>query len=247
MSGRVRTRSIAYFGEDFRLAAAGRITGYMHVNISVGRGVRGIGVGGEVRAAGAGGPVRAAVCLALLVLVLIFALGAIGAARATASSFPIPSCQWTPSATIGKTFEDPVRAAKPVWVTVFAPILSCGYIERQPKLQFGTDPIVIVSYAEDQRFSPLHGSTFVRGLGSCLSGDACPRPHEPAWLYVKQDPAATGPYGLQFVSGVDLRVQDAVNAIEITVDNPDGPLGVVSEVGQAERLARELLPKFRWR
>jgi hypothetical protein len=194
-----------------------------------------------------GGGVRVAACLASPVFVLIIALGAIGAARAAASSFPIPSCHWTPSATIGKTFEDPVRAAKPVWLTAFAPILSCGYIERQPKLQFGNDPIVIVSYAENQRFSAPRGSTFVRGLGSCLSNDTCPRPHEPAWLYVRQDPAAPGPYGLQFVSGVDLRVQDGVNAIEITLDNPDGPLAVASEVGQAERLARELLPKFRLR
>ncbi|MGO9751204.1 MAG: hypothetical protein ACLP8S_29620 [Solirubrobacteraceae bacterium] len=193
-----------------------------------------------------GGAVRAAVCSALPALAVILALGAIGAVTASARAFPIPSCGWAPSAVIGKTFKDPVRAAKPVWITDFAPILSCRYIERRRKLQLGSNPIVTVRYAEDQRFSPLAGSTFVRGLGSCIRDPTCPRPHKPAWLYVRWDVTAPGAGRLRFVSGVDLRVQDGLNAIEIIVDNSGGPLAVVSEAGQVERLARELLPKFSW-
>jgi hypothetical protein len=212
----------------------------------------------------AGGGIRVAACRALPALVVIFALGAMSASTGAASaapapsgaatvenawarSFPVPSCGWAPSSLVSKTIDDPVRAEKPAWMTVFAPILVCQYVERRPQLQLGNDPIVIVRYAENQRFMPPVGSTFVRGLGRCRNNVTCPSPHEPAWLYIRQDLTQPGPQGLPFVSGVDLRVQDGLNAIEIMVDNPDGPLAVASEAKQAERLARKLLPKFSWR
>lgn len=212
----------------------------------------------------AGSGIRAAARRALPALVVSFALVAMCASTGAASaapapsaaatvenawarSFPVPSCGWAPSSLVSKTIDDPVRAEKPAWMTVFAPILVCRYVERRPQLQFGNDPIVTVRYAENQRFMPPAGSTFVRGLGKCVSNGTCPSPHEPAWIYIRQDLTQPGPQGLPFVSGVDLRVQDGLNAIEITVENPDGPLAVASEAKQAERLARMLLPEFSWR
>lgn len=180
---------------------------------------------------------------AMSVLSVVIALGMMGATSATARSFPVPSCNWTPASLVGATFNDPVRLETKVWSTDFAPLLTCTFVEHQPKFQFGDVPITVtVTYAENQRFAALNGSTYVRGLGRCLRNNACPRPHEPAWLLVRR--RVTGLQ--QYVSLVDLRVQDGLNAIEITVENPYGPLKVTSEVGQVERLARGVLRKFSW-
>ncbi len=182
----------------------------------------------------------------LAVLLAVASLAAAGAASAAAQSFPVPSCGWASSSLLSRTFADPVGAGKPTWSTFAAPVLTCGYFERRPKLQIGNDPIVLLQYAELQRYRPRSGSTYVKGLGECLSSDTCPAPGRPAWLYVQQSLSAAGPSGTQYISGVDLRVQDGLNAIELQVDNSEGPLTVPSEVAQVESLARLLLPKFYW-
>ncbi len=189
---------------------------------------------------------RRALRVSAIVLAMLSALGAVGATSAAARSAPIPSCGWAPASMVGEVFGDPVRMMTPEWTTVYAPLLTCGYAERQPKLQLGDAPIVAVRFAENQRFAPDPGSTFVRRLGKCVNAKACPRPNKAAWMYVQMDRSGSFTSDSQFVSEVDLRVQDGLNAIEIFVSNPYGPLAVASESAQAQRLARLLLPKFYW-
>ena len=64
--------------------------------------------------------------------------------------------------------------------------------------------------------------------------------------YTYSSTGGSGAYQMRYVSGVVLRVEDGLNSIEIIVDNPDGPLTVAGEVARVERLARRILPKFRW-
>jgi hypothetical protein len=188
---------------------------------------------------------RAAIGRGILALALVASLAAAAAVSATASPFPVPSCGWASSSLVGRTFGDPVRAETPAWSTFAAPVLTCRYLERRPKLQIGNDAIVVVQYAELQRYRSLPGASFVKRLGRCLSSSTCPKRNRPAWLLVQRSASEPGLDGTQsYVTGVDLRVQDGLNAIEILVDDPNGPLTVGDGVAQVEKLARTLLPKF---
>ena len=174
-----------------------------------------------------------------------------GTTAATASGgFPVPTCGWVSTGQIKTFFGVRVRALNGVWRTSFAPVLTCRYLERRPKLQFGNVPIVAVQYRELQRFNPGPQAKPVKRLGSCVEHSSCPKPHQPAWIITQQGttgPKPNAPYGLPYVSGVTLGVEDGLNALVIQVANPDGPLPVKNEVAQVEALARKLLPKFRWK
>ena len=103
-------------------------------------------------------------------------------------------------------------------------------------------------YGEAQHFKFQRGFKLVKGLGSCIAHSSCPKPGEPAWVYYTYRPHrwVRCLTRSRYVSGVVLRVEDGLNSLEIIVDNPDGPLTVAGEVGRVERLARRILPKFRW-
>jgi hypothetical protein len=181
--------------------------------------------------------------VALVALVLAVSIGS--GASAKARSFPVPRCSWVSSSKIQSTFGVNVRAGKGVWVTRIAPVLTCPYFERSPKLQLGNLPIALVQYRELQRFT-TKGFTPVKGLGSCVERSSCPQPHRPAWIKVIKSRTDPAPYGIPYVAGVELRVEDGLNAIVIVVANPDGPLPVRDEIAQAKKLARALLSRFHW-
>ena len=192
---------------------------------------------------------------AAITTLLVTALVAIGcgatASAAGGGGFPVPKCGWAPASLVQKTFGVNVRAIKGSWRTQIAPVLTCAYVERRPKLQFGFVPLVTVQYRELQHFRTT-GLTYVRGLGSCVARSSCPQPHKSAWILVAHSkltpayPIAYPIYQIPYVSGVGLYVEDGLNALVIVVSNPDGPLPVKNEVGQVEQLARKLLPLFHW-
>lgn len=190
---------------------------------------------------------RAAACALVAVAVLLISGAVTGRSALAARSSPVPSCGWTPASLIDSTFGDRVRALPAAWETVIAPVLVCEYVERRPKLQFGNAPFVVVRYGEAQHFKVQRGFRVVKGLGSCFARSSCPKSGEPAWVYYTYSSTGrSGAYQLRYVSGVVLRVEDGLNSLEIIVDNPDGPLTVAGEVARVERLARRILPKFRW-
>lgn len=161
--------------------------------------------------------------------------------------FPVPSCRWVPTSLIKSELGLSVRALAPQWTTDVAPVLTCSFVERSPQLQFGDVPIVTVQFRELQRFRVTAGSVFVPRLGSCVVHSSCPVAHKSAFQLVGHATGGTPPYLSQFVSGIDLRAEDGLNFLRIVVDNPDGPLPVANEVAAAHKLARVLLPKFRWK
>lgn len=166
-------------------------------------------------------------------------------AGAGAKSFSVPKCSWATPKQVSKTLGESVRAKPGVWTTVTAPVLTCAYVERQPLLQAGSVPIFQIRFAETQRLKAHSKSKRVRKLGHC-QGSSCPAPGAAAWLSVTytRKPAI---YSFRYISGVDLRVQDGLNAIEIILATPDGPLPVSNAVSRIEDLMRRLLPKFEQR
>lgn len=157
---------------------------------------------------------------------------------------PIPRCSWVPSSLVQQTFNLSVQANKPAWATQIAPVLTCSFSEIRPALQTAGQPIVSVQFRELQRFK-VNGFRFVRHLGSCVEGSSCPKPHKPAWVYIHKAGGSgfVGPY----VDLLQLRVEDGLNAIVVTIQSPFGSLPVTNELTAAKQLARALLPHFRYR
>jgi hypothetical protein len=188
----------------------------------------------------------AARCFALLAVVAagIPLFGALSA-PAGAKSFSVPKCSWATSKDASKVLGEPVRSLPGVWTTVSAPVLTCAYVERQPLLQAGKAPILQIRFAETQRLKAHSKSKRVKKLGHC-QGSSCPVNGAAALLSVTytRKPAI---YPFRYISGIDLRVQDGLNAIEIVVATPDGPLPVRDAVSRIEDLMRRLLPKFEQR
>jgi len=184
---------------------------------------------------------RVATAIATLGLGLALAAPA-GAAR---RHFPVPSCGWAKKAGVGKTLGLDLRALKGHWSTDIAPVLTCQLVEVHPSLQAPGAPIVTIQFRELQRFG-TKGLTYVPRLGSCVEHSSCPQPHKAAWQVVAQSPSSQN-FAFPFVAGVQLRVEDGLNAVVIQVDNPEGPLAVSDEVGAVQRLARHLLPRFYWK
>ena len=181
--------------------------------------------------------------------VVVLGVAFVFAADATAAGhkFPVPTCKWTPTSLIGRTVGVSVRGLKGKWNTDVAPVLTCGFLESQPELQFGNVDLVTVQFRELQRFKPPKNWTFVKGLGSCVEHSSCPVPGKPAWLFVNRELAQPPPYGHPFIDVLVLRVEDGLNSLTIAVDNPNGPLPVRNEVANIEGLARKLLPLFYWK
>jgi hypothetical protein len=186
-------------------------------------------------------PVRGVASLAAVVA-LIGALSAVVSAPAGAKSSKVPTCAWAPAKDVSKTIGEPVRARAGVWSTVTAPVLTCAYVERQPLLQAANVPILQIRFAETQTVSKGSKSKKVKKLGHCAT-QPCPVKGAAAWLSVTytRKPAI---YSFRYVSGVDLRVQDGLNAIEIVLATPDGPMPAGDPVTRIEALMRLLLPKF---
>jgi hypothetical protein len=115
------------------------------------------------------------------------------ASMAATKRFPVPSCKWVPTSLLHSTLGLQVRAVAPVWSTSIAPVLTCGYVERQPALQFGNVNIITVQFRELQRFKVTQGATAVHGLGSCIKRSSCPKPHSPAWLIETHSVGANPP------------------------------------------------------
>jgi hypothetical protein len=101
--------------------------------------------------------------------------------------------------------------------------------------------VLSIQYREAQRFS-THGFRAVGGLGSCTLIRTCPAPGRPAWERVLR---STGPRGRTYISSTQLRVEDGINAIVLTLINPDPPRPAPSEPELARRLVQLLLPRFR--
>lgn len=186
-------------------------------------------------------PARVAAVLSAVVLMLVFA----GSASARRRHTPVPRCSWVSSTLVQRTFNLAVRARKPAWATQIAPVLTCGFNETQPNLQIAGQPIVTVQFRELQRFKVSKALTFVPHLGSCVMRSSCPVPHKPAWVYIQQT-SGSGSFG-PYVDALQLRVEDGLNTIVITVQSPYGSLPVTNELAAAEQLARKLLPRFRFR
>lgn len=183
----------------------------------------------------------------LLALVLAGLLAHPGGAGASVPRFPKPNCGWASAARVSQAIADPVRGLSPVWSERFAPILTCRYVERQARAQVAGEPIVGVEFLENQDFS-TRGLTPVAHLGSCDPHAQCPGPGEPAWRLVRNgDTTGSGVGGASgSPSYVQYRVQDDLDAIIVTVDNPAGALRVSNESAAVERLVRSLLGRFRW-
>ena len=183
---------------------------------------------------------------ALAALVLTGALAP--AASAGGDGFPVPSCGWASARLVSSTIGDPVRAMKPAWRTQIAPVLTCGYVERSPRLQLGNVLLVVVQFREQQFLRPPKGAVSVSSLGSCVTRVSCPAPRRPAWLFALRSfglPSASA-YAVRFVKLEALEVEDGFNQITIVVDDPQGPLPVKDETRALERLAKKLLPRFYW-
>jgi hypothetical protein len=170
------------------------------------------------------------------------------AAAAGGRRFPAPSCGWVPAREIGGAIDDPVSALAPAWTTDIAPVLTCGYVERQPKLQLGNVPLVTVQFRDQQLVRPPKGAVGVSHLGSCMAGVSCRAKDQVAWVYSLAGYRAVSdsPYAARFVKLEALGVQDGLNQITIVVDNPDGPLALADETDALVRIARRLLPRFYW-
>lgn len=181
------------------------------------------------------------------VLLLISLLGATLAFAAPASAhFPVPRCGWVKPSLIHRTFGLHVKAHKPYWVTKLSPVLHCNFSERQSNLQTAGSPIVRIEFREIQRFQLAPGMVPVRGLGSCHKRVSCPSRsgNQAAWILTQNAVTSLTP---QFTSGVLLAVQDGLNMFSIQVSNPYGPLPVAGEKAAAIRLARRLIPRFRYK
>lgn len=178
--------------------------------------------------------------MALLAAALTFA------AQASAH-FPVPRCGWVKPSLIHRTFGVQVRARKPYWVTKLSPVLHCNYSEQQPNLQVAGSPIVRIEFREIQRFKLAPGMVPVKGLGSCRRRVSCPAhsAHQAAWIFTSDSVSSLHP--IQFTSGVLLAVEDGLNMFSIEVRNPEGPLPVAREEAAAIRLARQLIPRFRYK
>ena len=185
-------------------------------------------------------PVRVGVLLATLGAIV---LSTVAPTAAGAHGFPVPSCTWVSPALLAKTIGERVRALSPSWSSVKAPVLTCGYVERVPQLQFTNAPIVSVRFAETQSLPRGRRSKSVGGLGHCAGHAACHNGAKPADLSVTYV-LKRGLYSFRYISVVDLRVQDGLDAIEITVVTPNGPAPVFNEVSRIEGLMRLLLPRF---
>ncbi|HET9719347.1 MAG TPA: hypothetical protein VFP55_04645 [Solirubrobacteraceae bacterium] len=179
-----------------------------------------------------------------LCAVLALSTALVSAAPAGARGFPIPRCGWVSRATVQRTFGVPVRARKPYWMTRFAPVLHCNFIERQSNLQLGGRPIVRVEFRELQRLEPQPGFVPVAHLGDCRRGVSCTGGHS-AWLYTQEASTSLSP--TPFTASVSLGVQAGLNSIVLQVENPFGALPVRNEVAAAERLAKRLARRFRWK
>jgi hypothetical protein len=193
------------------------------------------------------GIMRARSRVAKRAAVLLVACGAIAVpAHVQASSGSahslVPKCAWVPSALVANTIREPVRALVPSWATARAPVLTCGYVERVPLLQFPNAPIFSVRFAESQGLPRQSRSQAVRGLGHCAGHAPCPG-KSAAWLSVNYV-TKPGIYRFRYISSVDLRVRDGLNSIEIAAVTPNGPMAVSNEVSRVEALARSLLPRF---
>ncbi len=183
----------------------------------------------------------------MCVVLLLGAMGALApAASAGGQRFPVPSCGWAPAAAIGRTVGEPVRALAPSWGTEIAPVLSCQYVEQEPKLQLPSTPLVVIEFREQQLVRPPAGAVNVPGLGSCVANRTCPQGGKAAWLYELTSDATTGNSGTsgRFTKLAALEVEDGFNEITILVENPEGPLPIAREARSLERLARQLIPRF---
>lgn len=179
------------------------------------------------------------------VLALFAAVGflAIAATAAGAKGFPVPNCNWMPPSRVSAAIGERVRALAPAWTTTSAPVLTCGFAESRSLLQSKDGEVVVVRFAETQRLRHSAAATPIKRFGHCPSSYRCTKRRGPAWLTVSYA-STRGIYAFRFISGVDVRVQDGVNAIEIAVITPNGPTSVANEVSQIEALARHLLPRF---
>jgi hypothetical protein len=168
------------------------------------------------------------------------------AATAGGQRFPVPSCGWAPAGLISRTLGDAVRGLKPSWGTQIAPVLSCGYVERRPKLQVAGASLVLIEFREQQRVRPPSGAVSVPGLGSCVPNRTCPKAGKAAWLYELTTFGAKGNsrYAVRFTKLAALEVEDGFNELTIAVVNPNGPLPVANESHTLERLALTLAPRF---
>jgi hypothetical protein len=168
------------------------------------------------------------------------------AATAGGRAFPVPSCGWAPARVITGTVGEPVRALAPVWGTEIAPVLTCRYAERVPKLQLGGSPLVSIQFREQQLVRPPAGAVSVPGLGSCVAGRTCPKSGKAAWLFQVSTAAGAGKsrYAVRFTKLAALEFEDGFNEITIIVVNPNGPLPIANEARALERLARKLAPEF---
>ena len=194
--------------------------------------------------------------IAVVAATVALALTIDPAATAAGHRFPVPKCSWVPASLVSRTFGVPVRAGRPVWRTNVAPELICPFSEKNHRLQVAGEPIALVAFHELVRFK-TKGFRFVRHLGSCVVHSSCPEPHKPAWIRTVTGQVGSypygfhaspqRPYGFSYIAGVELRVEDGLNYLQILVVNPFGALPVKGEVGQVEKLARKLLPLFRWK
>lgn len=179
-----------------------------------------------------------------LCAVLALSISLACAAPAGARGFPIPRCGWVSRAVVQHTFGVRVRARKPYWMTRFAPVLHCNFLETQSNLQLAGRPIVRVEFRELQRLRPQSGFVPVAHLGDCRQRVSCTGGHA-AWLYTQEASTSLSP--TPFTASVSLGVQAGLNSIVIQVENPFGALPVSNEVAAAERLAKRLARRFRWK
>jgi hypothetical protein len=179
--------------------------------------------------------------------VLLLGIAGALAPAATAGSrrFPVPSCGWAPAGLISRTLGDAVRGLKPAWGTQIAPVLSCGYVERRPKLQVAGTSLVVIQFREQQRVRPPSGSVSVPGVGSCVPNRTCPKDGKPAWLYELTTFGVQGHsrYAVRFTKLAALEFEDGFNEITIVVVTPDGPLPVANEADALQRLGRPRAPR----
>jgi hypothetical protein len=166
------------------------------------------------------------------------------AAPASAHRFPIPSCGWVSKARVQNAFGVRVRARQPYWKTSIAPVLHCNFMERQSNLQVPGKPIIRVQFRELARLKPSAGFVPVAHLGVCRRRVSCTGGYA-AWLFTQQGRDQLSP--TPFTAGVSLGVMAGLNSIVIQIENPFGPLPVSSEVAAAERVAKKLVRRFRWK
>jgi hypothetical protein len=166
-------------------------------------------------------------------------------AAPASAHFPVPRCGWAKPSLIAQTFGVQVYARKGYWRTKLSPILHCNYVEQQPNFQEGGVPIVRLVFREIQRFKVSPGMVPVKALGSCRIRVSCPSgQHQAAWVFSEDSASSLLP--TPFMSTVVLGVEDGLNMISIEVVNPFGPLPVANEQAAAIRLARRLVPRFRY-